>query len=69
MSRIFSSKGKCLAFFFGLICLVLGYFLLVFTDPMGQNIFSIISPILIVGSLVAIFISFLPGNVKGEKDE
>jgi hypothetical protein len=58
-----SSKGKKVIGM-GVGILVLGFIVLCFTDPMGRNWASLLSPFLIVGGYVLVGIGiFLPENL------
>ena len=48
-----SKIGKKIIFS-GIIVLILGYFILTKTDPMGQNWASIVSPFLILGGYIIV---------------
>lgn len=55
---ILSRRGKKVIFS-GIGVAVLGYIVLTFTDPAGQNWASVLSPFLILGGYIAIGIGIL----------
>jgi hypothetical protein len=53
-----SKTGKKVIFS-GIFMLIIGYFVLTKTDPMGQNLASMISPFLILGGYVLIGVGII----------
>lgn len=52
-------KKNVILFGIGFIILILGYFVLTYTDSRGQNWASILSPIMLVGAYIIMGISMI----------
>ena len=54
----FTSRNYFL-FLLGTLLLVVGFVLLCFVDPRAENIFGVLSPILIISAYITVFVSLL----------